>query len=206
MTSSRRRRLPDNLDSRRLPDPVPSSSFEGGTPVNGGTMGMPVSKVWILIAATLVIGAGVGLSSQVEAWFASRLQQHWHVSGWVTFASVLLVAASAIVQVWRVQKRRGAEPSSQLSVSTAHSFAIIVVVGAYLVHTGARLPQGGMEWVLTFLFVSFAASTLALKFRVTSRLIFVRLTTAYALLPLALLHGVLAHAHGYLAHQAGMSP
>ncbi|MEM7167370.1 MAG: hypothetical protein AAF581_18050 [Planctomycetota bacterium] len=161
--------------------------------------------LWLLLAAGLTWAA-----ASAQGYFDARLQQHWHVSGWGLFLYSAILTAGLSRGVRRASDRlassAAADAAAPLGVSRPFFWAVCGLTGCYLLHTGVRAPEGGMEWVLTFLFAAFVISTLGLHAwpQRAGRCLFVQLAAAYALLPLGLLHGVLAHAHGFLADQAGL--
>lgn len=169
----------------------------------------PSFSIGLILMSLLAVGVAV----TAVGFFESRLLQHWHVSGWLLFAYAAVLCVCFVAAVRRASRALDAVVVAEGAVSEPPPSppqppmaAVMGMLALYLVHTGLRVPRGGMEWVLAFLFAAFVASSVAGRLwpQRAVRCLFIQLTVAYTLLPLALLHGVLAHAHGLLAHQAGM--
>ena len=135
-------------------------------------------------------------------------RQPWFLTGWI------LLAALGWVGLRMLRRAAGRDPSpSTPSLPLARANALLLVL--YLWHTGFRLPHGGFEIALATLFGIYLASAVAGCLTGTDaaappsrrgRWSWIHEPVAYSLIPFALLHGVLAHAHGFLAKTFGVSP
>lgn len=158
------------------------------------------------------IGAGGVLFVAAVAFVGSRhvfaeLRSPWFATGWLLAA---VFSTWLLLELWRTFRSQSVRPSSPWLGALALGSAAL-----FLVHVDVRLPRGGMEIAMTLVFATFAAGLLlnvlgrllpleeAVGARVqrVGRLVY--LPAACSLFPLVVLHGLIIHAHGYLAHLSG---
>ena len=165
------------------------------------------------LAALLGLSALLVTGSIVAA---SSLRQPWLWTGWLLFLVVLFFEALLLLRLRRAPRdpQWGSAPAP--GKATFHLYATLFAVVLYLVHIDLRVPRGGFEIALTLLFSAFAGSSLvgAVLRRLPGKgprlewlerhWLHLHIPLVYCVLPFALLHGILAHAHGFLAHTFGV--
>jgi len=163
------------------------------------------------LVTTLLVGASLFMIASAAVMRAA-LRPVGFQTGWALF---VLLAPLALVLL-----RRARAGSPTLPVHVGLLCAVL-----YLVHTGLRIPRGGFEIVLTLVSAGVVASGSLAALVVSARRRWraspepprfldtlesgcarVCVPLTYCLLALALLHGVLAHAHGLLARVLGLTP
>ncbi len=156
------------------------------------------------LTTAILFASASGLLIAADVVARSSLHQTWFHTGWILllFLGVLTVILSPR------QNRRNA-PWMPSPISTG-SWGFCLVL--YQVHTGFRLPRGGFEVAIAILFCLVAISALVGYLSSTGQISgprwrwassgweYVYLPCSASLLVLSLLHGILAHAHGYLAY------
>lgn len=122
----------------------------------------------------------------------------YHLTGWIAFG--------LIVATWVLASRDTAAPAVGPSRLV---WAAVLLGGAVLVHTGLRGPDGWLEIGLCVLVLASCVVGFAMDGRQPRRVATrqgIQVPLLAGVLGAALIHGVLCHAHGYLAALTGATP